>query len=111
MSADPEFRVATVKATGRRYIVQRLYLPTDGQPSKCFCWGELTSYRGLDSKHETSKVFLLEEVSVALTPKTIGLMEELFLQNIEALRAAGAVITRTRAGNYKIVAPPKSAVV
>lgn len=106
---DPEFRIATVNATGQRYIVQRLYLPLTGE-KKCFCWGEVTSYRGLASKHGISKTFLLSAVTVAPAVKTTALLESLFSQNIEGLRKEGWVLQRTRGGNYKVVSRPVKSV-
>lgn len=75
-------RIAMVKATGKKYVVQQL----DFRTGRCHCWGELISFefrKNVLVKHKYDAVhsFPLEAVSiskdVALTP---DLMSELFAQ-------------------------------
>ena len=75
-------RIATVKATGKKYIVQQL----DFRTGRCHCWGELMDFEFrknvlVKHKYEAGNSFPLEAVSisndVALSP---DLMSELFAQ-------------------------------
>lgn len=71
-------RVATVKATGRKYIVQYI----DFQTNKVHCWGEVfvTSERK-GTKHDGTKAFILSAVDVQNdVPFNDKLMGELFEQ-------------------------------
>ncbi len=69
-------RIATVKATGDRYIVQQL----DMRTGKVHCWGELTAYRGLSTKHGPSITFDRADVDVAESMWTQVLVNVLFAQ-------------------------------
>lgn len=91
-------RIATVKATGQRFLVQQLSLDT----GRAHCWGHVTSFKGRSTKHTASKHFVLDTVEVTEAPMTEGLAAELFEQYIGALSTAGWVLSRTRGGNYKI---------
>lgn len=80
------WRIATVKSTGKKYVVQQLDFRTD----RCHTWGELMSFD--TKKHlrtfEGAKVFDLKDVSiekdVVITTK---LLDELYEQSLEAHKA------------------------
>lgn len=90
-------RIATVKSTGKRYIVQQL----DFKTNRAHCWGELMSYDTKKSSRtfEGAKAFDLNEVTIAkdvpLTPK---LLDELFEQSVEAHKAD------VEAGKFRVTA-------
>jgi hypothetical protein len=108
-ASEDEIRVATVTATGERYLVQTLNIGATPEQSRCHCWGHVTSYRGLSSKHDKSKAFRLDAVKIDNVRKSPALLDSLLRQYIESLRKQGYVIRTTRGGNYKIVAyPPQS---
>lgn len=74
-------RVATVKATGSRYVVQQV----DFRAEKVHCWGEVmfaSSTKG--TKHEGAKFFLLNEVDINEVPFDQKLKDELFEQSAKA---------------------------
>lgn len=88
-------RIATVKATGLRYIVSRMYFPKNpNEKAKAYCWGEVVAYRGTQAKHEKSKIFIAEAVDVVEVERTEALMLELFEQNVSLRRKAGHIIER-----------------
>ena len=101
-------RIATVKATGDKYIVTNcscVYNPDktlNVDLSKVHCWGELSAFRNLSSKHDGTKTFLERAVTITDVEKTVPLMKELFEQGLRALQAKGFIIGRTRKGNAKI---------
>ena len=78
-------RVATVKATGKRYIVQQV----DFRAEKVHCWGEVvvTSERK-GTKHEGTKAFILSAVDIQNdVPFDDKLMRELFEQTKQVYAA------------------------
>ena len=83
-------RLATVNATGKRYFVQRIDVTSE--PPKVHCWGELSTFRGLRTRHEGTKVFLLDAVTVADATVTPALVRELFEQMLDDKRAQGCTI-------------------
>lgn len=85
-------RLATVRATGRRYIVARLHLPAGG-PARVQCWGEVTRAHGCRTTHGATLVFDRADVDIADAEKTPALVHALFLQNVEAVRATGVNVT------------------
>ena len=92
-------RIATVKATGKKYVVLRLYLPTQAsEKAKCFCCGELVSFMEdtLNARHEKTKVFLLDAVEIEEVPRTRELVEELFTQTLKAYPTRYARTRRVR---------------
>ncbi len=94
------FRVATVKATGKRYLVSFI----DFKTNKVTCHGEVTRFRGMQTWHEGTKSFMLDSVDIAPeAPKTATLLQELWAQTIESKRADGYEIEvkRTRRGNVR----------
>lgn len=87
-------RIATVRATGDRYIVQRLTIPTTG-PALVHCWGEVMRYTGLKTQHGVSRTFTAAEVDVVDAAKTPALLASLFDQAVRAAKAAGATVVAT----------------
>jgi hypothetical protein len=80
-------RIATIKATGKRYVVQQL----DFKTNRAHCWGELMSYDTKKSSrtHEGAKAFDLNEVTIARdVPLTNKLLDELFAQSLEVHKEA-----------------------
>lgn len=97
------YRVATVKATGKKYLVQFI----DFRANKVVCWGELVSRRGMASKHEGTKAFLLDFVELGLEePRTEALMSQLTEQMLASKKEEGhnVEVRRTPRGNtlYRI---------
>lgn len=92
-------RVATVIATGEKFLVNFL------MGDKTVVWGQLSSFRGLGSKHQGQLKFLTSDVTMVEVEKTIPLLKELFEQGLRDLREQGFGIRRTPAGNAKIYAP------
>lgn len=86
-------RIATVKKTGSRYIVQQL----DFRTGKCYCWGELMGFdTKKGSKHESSLSFPIEQVSIQNDVVVdLKLYDELFEQSKRAHAAdieSGALV-------------------
>lgn len=69
-------RVATVRATGDRFIVIRL----DVSAGKVHCFGQVNAYRGLDTKHDPNVTFARAEVDVVEVVKDARLVNDLFTQ-------------------------------
>ncbi len=100
MATTNMVRVATVKATGARYLVDRMHFGkglTD--PDKVYCWGEVTrveQVRGgaVRSTHDggVCKTFLASAVVVAEVPRTFELLGAMFQQRVSGLEAKGHVI-------------------
>lgn len=90
-------RVATVKATGKKYIVSFV----DFKANKVTCWGELASRTGFRTKHDGTKSFLLDLVEIAEVPASEALMRELTQQTLDSLRQAGKLesVSVSRRGN------------
>ena len=63
-------RLATVKATGSRYVVSRLVIASPRQAGRVFCWGEVTAVNGRSMQHGASKTFASEAVVVAEVERT-----------------------------------------
>lgn len=91
-------RIATVKATGLRYVVQSL----DFRANVAFCWGEVVWAQGGRWKHEESKRFPLAEVEIATVTRTAELGAELFEQAVQGRRNAGHVLGRSGRKNITI---------
>ncbi len=77
------YRIATVKATGKKYVVQQL----DFRTNRAHCWGELMSFD--TKKHyrtfEGAKAFDLGEVTITKdVVLTQAVLDELFTQSLEA---------------------------
>lgn len=81
-------RLATVLATGRRYLVNSI----DFRADRVLLWGEVTAHRNAGTTHEPAFWLDLSAVSIAEVPKTIELARELFLQGCQALRDSGHTV-------------------
>lgn len=90
-------RIATVKATGKKYIVSFV----DFRANKVTCWGELASRTGLSTKHNGTKSFMLEYVDLAEVPKTDALLQALTQQMLDGLSEEGKLesVNVSRRGN------------
>jgi hypothetical protein len=100
------FRIATVKATGKKYIVNYI----DFRANKVVCWGEVTKRVGLKTWHGPNKVLLLDAVEIGPEQvKDEALMQELVDQMIHGLREEGhQVDVRTSSrGNIRYQIIPK----
>ena len=83
-------RIATVKAIGRRYIVQKMDFV--GPVTLVYCWNEVTKIGArvdrFSHKHRPgAKQFNREEVDVETIPMTWKLLNEL-IEQTEAIDAA-----------------------
>lgn len=76
-------RIATVKETGKRYIINRINFNTD----MVYCYGELVSFKGLKRKHAHEKSFPLEAVDIEPARINEALLSNLFDQAIDAAEA------------------------
>lgn len=85
-------RIATVRSTGSRYVVQAV----DFAKNVVHCWGEVRSHKGASTAHDGVLKFALADVELAMVPATEQLASELFAQHIAAKRALGHVITGGR---------------
>lgn len=100
------FRIATVKATGKKYLVNYI----DFRANKVVCWGEVNKRVGLKTWHDKSKAFLLDAVEIGPErAKDDAFVTELFDQMVQGLKEEGhEVDDRTsRKGNRKVVIQPK----
>ena len=92
-------RIATVKATGKRYIVDQL----DFRANKAHVWGEVTSVTAkgaaLQTRHDGRKAFLLDAVTIAEVDRTQELLRGLFDQGTQGLRDKGHVLEERTARN------------
>jgi hypothetical protein len=107
MKERTEERTATVRATGRRYLVRYIDTHVRDQSGnivdaavKVVCWGEVHSFRGLSAKHGPDKIFLASAVEVKTVLRyRAGLLKELFDQGLDAMREdEGKVIVPSRTG-------------
>jgi hypothetical protein len=78
-----QIRIATVKSTGRRYIVQQLCFRTN----RVHCAGEVVRVHNLQTTHSASHAFAMGDVVVSETTKTQDLVLELFEQARAAARS------------------------
>lgn len=94
-----QIRLATVKATGKRFIVQQINFKTD----RVHCWGSV-SWVGdrASTRHQASKVFDLDDVSLASVTQTSSLVVELFKEYFEELEAANFVVAVTGKKNQVV---------
>lgn len=98
----PQIRIATVKATGRRYIVQQIDF---SRTPTVHCWGEVTavsSGRRQVQGHDDSLSFPREAVEVAAVKDTAELRNSLTRQGVDFLQAQGHFVSQTRCGNWRI---------
>ena len=94
MATTSTVRIATVLATGRRFIVN--YLDTRGAGGRgiAHCWGE-------------AKKFTLDKVRIEEIPNVHDLSLELFEEYIQSLRDQGYRITRKGRRHKTYVIGPK----
>lgn len=85
---------------GRRYIVISIDFKAKSGPM-VLVWGDVSSFKGLSTKHTGTKRFLKEKVEIVEVPLTQSLVQDLWRQGIDAQRAAGKDISvhTTRSGN------------
>lgn len=96
-------RIATVTATGKRFMVQSIHFGTGAtNPSKVHCWGDVVGFKFRGDqlcgpvKYDGSKTFLLEAVTIADVTRSATLMESLLEQTKTTRREAGHIITGGR---------------
>ncbi len=93
-------RVATVKATGRRYVVQQMSFGKTDADHRVHTWGEVLSFTpsratGLicgTTKYDGTKKFAMNAVTVEEVAPTVVLFNALFEQMKDVRRAAGHTI-------------------
>ena len=91
MKSNKKERLATVKATGRKYFV--LYIDFGAEPI-VHCWGEVSRYKNLKTYHQKGRQrFKLSDVVIEEVIKDEGLVEELFEQYLRQLKNKGLLIT------------------
>lgn len=83
-----EIRIATVKATGCRYIIQRVDFDVD----RVHTWGEVTRFSRTSSRHGASKSFALADVTVADAVKTEALVYALGTQALDNMMRRGLLL-------------------
>ncbi len=94
------FRIATVKATGKKYLVSFI----DFRSNKVTCWGEVTKRKGLQTWHGPNKVYLLEAVEIGPErAKDEAFVSELVEQMLTGLKEEGhdVEVRRTHRGNIR----------
>jgi hypothetical protein len=102
-------RIATVKATGDRYIVQRMSIGSDESSTRVFVWGEVTSYKtgrgysdeerlatGASTKHADSKVFVRSAVDIEEVEVTGHFAQKLMAQAMRNLKNVRGVSSSRR---------------
>lgn len=98
-----------MKATGDRYIVQRMVIGKTDADSRVHVWGEVVSMRtgrghtdeerlatGASTKHAESKAFTRDAVTIEEVDMTGHVAQALFVQGARNLKAARVVTRRTR---------------
>jgi len=90
-------RIATVRATGRRYVVAHIDFTNDD--GVAVCYGDVVSGRGGRWRHGETFRFSTDDVAVATVPRTDALFHELFEQSVAVREADGSIVRRTRGGN------------
>ena len=83
-----QIRLATVLATGARFIVNCIDFKTD----RVLCHGSVVVAQGSRTQHERGVWFPLASVQIATVEKTPAFCADLFNQHVAQLRAAGAVL-------------------
>lgn len=98
---DP-IRIATVKATGRRYILKQI----DFRDQVAHCRGEVIKAEGLSTTHGPDQCIPLADITFAPAAKTQELVNALFEQSVQVARAAlkpghTLQVTRRDAGQHR----------
>jgi len=101
-------RIATVKATGARYIVQRMSIGRTDAETRVHVWGEVTSYKtglghtreerlatGASTRHDGSKTFTKDAVTIEEVDVTGHVAEQLMQQAAKNLKNVRGISTRT----------------
>lgn len=102
-------RIATVKATGDRYIVQRMSIGKTPAESRVYVWGEVTGMKtgraytdaerlatGASTTHAASKAFTRDAVDIAEVDVTGHVAQELLAQGARNMKATRIVSSRRR---------------
>lgn len=100
-------RIATVKATGDRYVVQRMAIGKSDADTFVHVWGEVMSYKtgagrtreeqlatGASTKHGPGKKFLRAAVEIAEVELTGAVAEELLKQAARNLSNVRGISSR-----------------
>jgi hypothetical protein len=105
----PTVRIATVKATGRFYVLCQL----DFRDQLAFCRGEVTRTEGLRTWHAADQQLPLADVEISTVQLTVELVNRMFAQAAaaaiqamrpgESLRVCGAVAQETRNAVYEAI--------
>jgi hypothetical protein len=81
MTTSNTVRIATVKATGERFVVNSL----DFKANTARCWGQVVACAGARTTHEAGgPVFALSDVSVESVARTNALAIKLFEQTMRS---------------------------
>jgi hypothetical protein len=106
--ANRTLRIATVKATGERYVVRAVDCSqgSTAADNVVHCFGHLASWNGTPSglgrmRFLSGRSYKGDEVTIATVPRTLALARELLEAHVNAKRAQGANVWRTRGGNYR----------
>jgi len=100
-------RVATVKATGRRFVVRNLTIPRDkNQPIKVHCYRNIVRARstlngGANWKYDDTIVFLKDAVEIEEKKLSYEFIRELFIEGqvwVGAERGELVFVSQTRTG-------------
>lgn len=102
-------RIATVKATGDKYIVQRMSIGKTEAESRVYVWGEVLSYKtgrgytdaerlatGASTKHASSKAFTRDAVTIEEVDVTGHVAQALLVQGARNMQATRIVSSRRR---------------
>lgn len=97
--ANTMIRVATVTATGRRYVVQQISFGKTDADHRVHVWGEVLAFTAnhatklaTNRKYDTAKKFVLSAVKVVDVEPTVVLFNALLEQTKEVRKAAGHLI-------------------
>jgi hypothetical protein len=87
-----KLRIATVKASSRRFVVDRIDIPRDGTPAKVYCFGDIVAAKearngGASFTYSGARTFLRDAVDIAEVEFTWAVCRELW-QEAMAVRAA-----------------------
>lgn len=105
MKTVPKVSVATVGATGDRYLVRHRFLPRTGPAGpehvRVVLWGDVVGWRGLRVSCEDGGPSLsLRQVAVEEVAAGPALWSELFEQTLRHRREAGRVLAETAPGHF-----------
>lgn len=103
-----KLRIATIIATGRRFVVDRLSFPSNGQPGKCYCYGDIveirsTSNGGAAFTYSGHRTFLIDAVKIEEVEFTYQYASQLFNEcaNIRAAEQGMATSTYTSGRKHR----------